>query len=273
MFLLTSTIWFIFTIFHNVVAGHNKILVSILAYHSINNTYLNSNIRNYVDLCHQGYEIKIIIHTAEFWSNELFNHYLNTYSCQSSLQFSIHLEIFSQDVFLSLANQHRYSILNEKDDFDLYIYHEDDMNVEHHHILSYLEASYRLEESSATIPSDFLVGFIRYEIIKPIQVEVKMEIDNEVSIQQDDKYRYLCDMPVQSFRLNCYNGIPYVVDEYNPHQAMWMLTKAQIRRLDSKCNFLHQQEIKLREYRGTRVYMSSFSVSYNVDFSKNVIKI
>ena len=67
-------------------------------------------------------------------------------------------------------------------------------------------------------------------------------------------------MPQQIFMPRCINNVPYLADEINPHQALWMFTKEQIKHMQHSCDFFNQNDTNFTENRGLMVYMSSFSV-------------
>ena len=252
-----------------------KVLTTLLAFNSINNQYLFRVLENYKLLCELGFAVTAIIHTADVWTDSELHTLQQNYICQNS--FIINIEVYDKDTKLSLANQHRYNMIKEQDNYDLFIYQEDDMNLTHYHILSYLNHSTFFENSASrkdsynsANSSDIILpqlGFLRYELFDESNTDnssltsTESNVDGTVSMSNQRKQlKYLCDMPTQRFSLTCMDDVPFLVDEYNPHQALWILTQKQLKQLDKSCNFLSQQDLVLDEYRGTRVYMSSFSV-------------
>ena len=253
-----------------------KVLTTLLAFNSINNEYLFRVLENYKLLCELGFAVTAIIHTADVWTDGELQTLQQNFICQNS--FIINIEVYNKDIKLSLANQHRYNVIKEQDNYNLFIYQEDDMNLTPYHILSYLNHSTFFENSASVNhsytsdnSSDIILpqlGFLRYELFDEPGVDsstltiTETAVDGTVSMSSQQKQlKYLCDMPTQRFSLTCIDDVPFLVDEYNPHQALWILTQKQLKQLDKSCNFLSQQDLILDEYRGTRVYMSSFSVS------------
>ena len=265
-----------------------KVLTTLLAYNSINNEYLFRVLENYKLLCELGFVVTAIIHTADVWTDSELQTLQRNYICQNS--FIINIEVYHKDIKLSLANQHRYNMIKEQDNYDLFIYQEDDMNLTPYHILSYLnhstffENSASLKDSYANTNSSNIIlpqlGFLRYELFDEPSADnstltiTETNVDGTVSMSSQGKQlQYLCDMPTQRFSLACIDDIPFLVDEYNPHQALWILTQKQLKELNKACNFLSQQNLILEEYRGTRVYMSSFSVRYSSTYISTVLSI
>lgn len=109
---------------------------------------------------------------------------------------------------------------------------------------------------------DEMLGYLRYEEINEATTYFNGDLD--MAVQKPNGGRFIIEMPLPLFGLHCIGNIPYILDNVNPHQAFWMMTRDQLLHLEQKCDFLHQQHHLLREERATMVYMSSFSVSVRV---------
>ena len=184
----------------------------------------------------------------------------------------------------------------QEDDIDIR-YHHVEMFVELTHHIERVGLQQEKEADTNEEWSFPLVGFFRYEKLdnhtkrnnnENVLVSGDVQNGGEIIPDEEDQWkkpeldtlnndltwsikdplsekdltgRYAIEDPMQVPLLSrCVAGIPFVADEVNPHQAFFMLTKRQILALDAKCNFFSQGEIVLKENRGQRVYMSSFSI-------------
>ena len=233
-----------------------KILVIIVAFNSLNNIYLQSQISNYIKTINLelSYEIKVLIMTSESWSNEFYHNFtlINQHS-----RLTIDVMKYPIQVGIKLSIYHRKIIENMISDYDLFIYQEDDMEVLHHHISLYLK--YHNNSDFTLNSNNQLLGFIRYETI-----EHSTEFhNNNMNIHRihDSNDNYLFEYPPAKFMQICYHNEPFILDNVNPHQGMYILTKSEILKLQNKCNFFEHDMKGLLKERYIREYMSSISVS------------
>jgi hypothetical protein len=221
-------------------------------------------IENYWDLCERdiGFVLRIVIHTVEVWDNERLHRLRDQNQCVNDLtgevQLSIHFEYFDASVKLDLAGKHRRTMARFVTDFDLFIYQEDDMMVTAESVQLFLYYTSQIEshaqQANLTAVQIPIVGFTRYEILD--QTTIKDTIEPHPANR-----RFVSEAPVPTYTLSCLNNVPYFVDNISPHQAMFMLTKTQVLRLQNSCQFLNQDYTKLPHSRSKRIYMSTFSVS------------
>lgn len=117
------------------VQGSTSILIVVAAYLSKNNVYLNHGVNRWLDICESGYEVTVLIQTVEMWSINEMNRFRNLCQCmRTNAALPIFFEVFDRDVGLKLTMKHRKTIEINVNDFDLFIYQEDDMAVGSEHI-------------------------------------------------------------------------------------------------------------------------------------------
>jgi hypothetical protein len=247
-------------------------------------------------MCAGGHRVKVVIHTVDKWSNERYHDEISPLKkCYHQFgdttipAMDIELEIFDPSVKLELTSKHRQTVQRNIRGYDIFIYQEDDIDITLAHLEHYIRGTVQLESLAPfhDLNKDNeglqVIGFLRYEVIgdkshKAAGLAVN-DPDNPTVIHSHSNApkidgrifsseapspptnkRYLIDMPQQIFAPRCVNGVPYVADELNPHQAFWILSREQILLLNETCAFLTQDQIALKESRGQMVYMSSFSV-------------
>jgi SAM-dependent methyltransferase len=115
----------------------------------------------------------------------------------------------------SLPFRHRQLFAERIDDYDLFIYSEDDTLVEERHLDTFVELTRRL-------PSELVTGFLRYEL-------------DEHGHRSYNDLDYGFHFDPTSARL--VDGV-LVAEHTNPHAAMWMLTREQLRRVVDHPDFL-----------------------------------
>ncbi|MDA1276150.1 MAG: hypothetical protein O2960_19215 [Verrucomicrobia bacterium] len=81
---------------------------------------------------------------------------LNRYSFRSSQM------MFKPDIKFDLAMQHRRVMIDKQDDFDLFIYAENDILITEENLIAFCD-------SNEFLPHPYAAGFIRYEHFKGIQ--------------------------------------------------------------------------------------------------------
>lgn len=115
----------------------------------------------------------------------------------------------------SLPFLHRPYFSERLDDYDLFIYTEDDTLLEEHHITAFLEVNDRL-------PEDAVPGFLRFEV--------------------DSRGRRSYNDIAYGFHWDPTSAVTIEGELYaqhtNPHSAMYMLTRAQLQRVIATGDYL-----------------------------------
>lgn len=276
-------------------ADVTRVLVIVNAYHSRENEYLLRTIETYHrDFCINNEtkrDIRIIIQTTDIWTIDeyvyVFSKYKHCPIRSNTHSFSIDIDVYHPDIRNHLSEYHRHRVSQLLDHYDLFIYQEDDMAINVTHIDMFVNYTYLLRAAvkvDDSIPSSnkldnknsmnsyeqpealhYIIGFTRYEHLNE---ESSFRCDNcDFTIDHGADNSFLIESPMEypiqaEGKLQCIEGTLYIIDDFNPHQAFWMLTKEQITRLDSQCNFLQQSAQGLIFPAYIREYMSSLSVRF-----------
>lgn len=208
-----------------------RILGMVLAFDNSRLEALRRSLENYVFMCEAGWDPTVVIYTTIYYSAEelrRLNYMTYCYRTGSSLplRFSLH----DPSIRFDLAGVHRYTLYAEQDNFDLFVYHEDDMIITLQHVVAYTMETALLEKRfGSNFTSTHSIGFIRIQREPSPSV-----IGSEV----------LCEIP-RFMRVSIPSPFdrveyPYVQLRIQVHQAMWMLTRSQVKGLQTRCGFMNQ---------------------------------
>lgn len=194
------------------------------------------SVNEYVSMCESGWTPTIIIFTTVKWSNSMVR-YLKMkafcYRLQDSIKFRF--SNHNESVGDELAKFHRQVVFNEIKNFDVFIYHEDDMIFKHSQLIAYLSETLKL---NSVVPDqqvfDFQIGFLRYRrILRTGEIHHAAWNDVEMISQE-----VLEEEP--SLTPICMGGSPYLIVDGDLTQSAWILTQTQVIALQAKCSFLNQ---------------------------------
>lgn len=174
-----------------------RILVSIATYGSKNREYLQKVINEY--RAFKKYKVDITIHGTDPLD-------------RSDVDF-IQYDNPKNTVFL-----HRAEFINKQDDYDYYIFTEDDMLITEATIDTYLK-------HDTTLPEDYCMGFLRFErVSEPTRylIDLWLNIDN---------YTYIKDTNLVMNRTSYFRVT-------NPHQACYMLSRKKLKYVIANSTYL-----------------------------------
>ena len=149
-----------------------RILIAIAAYDFSQLPHLEEVIDAYQDLCVSGpSKVDVVIHATIPYPVtliDLWNSRLNP-SCKDVFSLSIILKPSS--IRLHLVDCHRPMFYEKINDYDLFIYTEDDIRVSPRTVAAYLYETAQVQKVvGRTRASDFNVGIVRYEYNYPSNV-------------------------------------------------------------------------------------------------------
>lgn len=175
-----------------------KILVCISNYGNTQINFLKQILSEYN---HMDFEIDVILDTTYRLDLSLFEN------------INIQMNLYRRSIKRKLVFKHRENVVNNKDNYDLFLYTENDLLITKQNIIQYLDITKKL-------PKNYITGFLRYE-----------EKNNE---------KYLIDVVSEwyTFRQKniLLNGEKYFTME-NLHQGSWILTKDQLEKAIKSKNF------------------------------------
>jgi hypothetical protein len=174
-----------------------KILISIATYGSKNLKYLNQIIDNYKSFT--KYNIDIIVNGTDVIQ-------------RNDIKFIQHINPKNTVYF------HRDEFVNNLNNYDLFIFSEDDILINEHTIDTYLKYDSKL-------PLNYILGFLRFERIREYATT-----------------KYLIDMwkipghPISGTTIKIENESYFSV--INPHQSCYILTKDKLKHVIENSNYL-----------------------------------
>ncbi len=190
----------------------------------------------YQSMCEGGWDPTIVFFTTTVWSAQMrrvFRQKAFCYRTNSSVP--IRISLHEATIGTNLGAQHRSYMQNEVDNFDVFVYHEDDILFKYSHLVGYLHETKVLHNLLPTRGLwDTCVGFQRYRRLRR-DGDVHGGHPGDVDIIEQD---LLEELP--GFKPICVESVPYLKIEGNIHQAMWVLTRSQVNLLQLKCSFLNQ---------------------------------
>jgi hypothetical protein len=211
----------------------NRFLIQILHYNLHHFDSLQLLLNEFNSMCEGGWEPTIMLHTCANYSEYLMYEVVEKIYCYRIHNYlPITVRQYDSDVGIWLAAPHRRAAKEFINDFDLFMYIEDDMIFTYSHLTAFIRESIKLQQ---ILPEnsmiDYSIGFQRYRT-KHFTKEEKV---NEANVIQE----YLEELP--TFDHLCWGDRPYVVcheEEAGVHQALWILTKEQLLELDKRCQYL-----------------------------------
>jgi len=228
----------------NAILSDLRILIAIAAYDFSQMPHLEEVLDAYGDLCATGAYVDVIIHATVPYPLVLID-LLNTRLRNCASHFSLKVILVSPTVRLHLVDLHRPMFYDKLEEYDLFIYTEDDIRISPKLIASYLTETKVLQDRIGYDASlNYNVGMVRYEYNFPSNVAM------------DDKTRHATQNVTRVYWEHSYKSpaVPKVVDivgkdgkspqvlsEYvhmkNHHQGMFLATRDLLKAWKKKCQF------------------------------------
>lgn len=219
-----------------------RILVVIASYDFSQIPHLEEVLDAYQDLCTTGAsKVDVVIHSTVPYPVtliDLFNTRLLP-SCKGS--FSISVVLKSPSLRLHLVDCHRELFYSKIDDYDLFIYTEDDIRVTPRTVAAYVDETDKLKAMFGVRHSDYNVGIVRYEYNYPSNVV----IDDKTRHATQNVTRVYWEHGQYPVFTKAIDAVP--VDQLqdthvhmkNHHQGMFLATSDLLKawRERSGCNF------------------------------------
>ncbi len=202
-----------------------RILIAIASYDFSQFPLLEEVLDSYQDACVAGAHVDLYIHTVVPYTVALIDMLNARYSCKG---FQITIAVQSPAVRLNLVDRHRTLFYEKIDDFDLFIYSEDDIKVSPTTMMAYLEETKRVEQLVGKSPAeDYNIGIVRYEYNYPPDVI----IDDKTRHATQNVTRVYWEHPWKPLFPKCIDIAPQeevqkkYVTMQNHHQGMFLATR------------------------------------------------
>lgn len=145
---------------------NNRLVSFILSYDNNHVDPLMLIFNEYKTMCESGWNVTIIIFTTFQYRQDtlaLFNQKLYCFRTNSFVP--LQLIIHEKSIGIYLSEQHRLYLVNHYNDFDVFVYHEDDLIFQYNHLIAYLTeinilASHYTDRRKAL--KYYCIGFQRY---------------------------------------------------------------------------------------------------------------
>jgi hypothetical protein len=141
-----------------------RLLVAIAAYDFSQLPHLEEVLDGYHDVCVAGAAVvKVVLHTTVAFPVTLLDLLQTRFPCPN---FFMEIILKLPRIRLHLVDCHRQLFYDHLEEYDIFIYSEDDQRVTPRTVATYLEETAKvakLVEGTKWKPSDFNVGIVRYE--------------------------------------------------------------------------------------------------------------
>jgi hypothetical protein len=147
---------------------NNKIMGLLLSYDLCHIDPLILILNEYISMCEGGWSTTMVLFTTADWTPKLRRYMKYKSFCYRIENYvDIRYEMYNKSVGVNLGAFHRKYIEKEKDNYEMFIYHEDDVVIKHTHIAAYLHDTKKLHHlnKEKSMLYDHLLGFQRYRLI------------------------------------------------------------------------------------------------------------
>jgi hypothetical protein len=217
-----------------------RILIAIAAFDFSQLPHLEEVLDAYSDLCATGAQVDLIVHATVPYPITLIDLLNTRLTCLNPAgRFDVKISLVSPTVRLHLVDIHRPLFYEKIEEYDLFIYTEDDIRVTPRTIAAYLHETKVLQDKIGFEKSlNYNVGIVRYEYNFPSNVLM------------DDNTRHATQNVTRVYWEHSYHtpAFPKVVDvvpdlnqEYvhmkNHHQGMFLATRDLLKAWKKRCQF------------------------------------
>jgi hypothetical protein len=217
-----------------------RIFIAIAAFDFSQLPHFEEVLDGYSDLCASGALVDVIVHATVPYPVTLIDLLNTRLTCVNPAgRFTVTLSLYSPGVRLHLVDIHRPLFYEKLEEYDLFIYTEDDIRVSPRTVAAYLHETKVLQDKIGFEKSlAYNVGLVRYEYNFPSNVLM------------DDKTRHVTENVTRVYWEHSYQfpAFPKVVDvvpdldtEYvhmkNHHQGMFLATRDLLKAWKERCQF------------------------------------
>jgi hypothetical protein len=239
--------------------NNNKILSMVLAYNMNHFESLIHIFDQYVSMCEGGWNPKVVLFISANYTYSVKAEKMIDYKtfCHR-LNRTVEIEYKYVNASKNLASYHRNYTAKVIDDFDIFVFQEDDMILTYHNIVSWIYETWKL--NSLLINGEmknYAIGFIRFRRVYLIPSSESLKSYSGKDITNEDIIgtEFIEEEP--EIRYSCISDQKYMILSGNTHQSFWIFSKDQIVSLQNRCQFLNHS--RLGES-GTIEYMTDFSI-------------
>lgn len=214
---------------------NNKVMAFLLTFNFYHLDPVLLILNEFVSICESGWRPTVVIQTTVEWTPEIMQ-YLRRKSFCYARNSSIEIRIDRHDpsVGIGLSATHRPYLYNEVNNYDLFVYLEDDIVFKSTSLAAFVHETKKLYELHQ--PHNILwthtIGFQRFR---------RLNRDSEVGhYGEQDLFESELLEETPGFEPICMRDRePYLWVRGNLHSGMWIFTKQQVLMLHEKCSFMN----------------------------------
>jgi hypothetical protein len=211
---------------------HNRIMSFILAFSFGHIDPLLLIFNEYVSMCEGGWDPTIVVFTTSNWTDTMVRFVRQrTYCYRTGRSIPVRLSVHDKSVGTGLAMHHKPVLQKELNNFDFFVYHEDDIVFKHSHLAAYLNETRTLAEIDPEGGLyNYVIGFQRFR-------RLLRGGDLNAPYGENDIFEQELFEEMPTFTPICHKDHPYLQVSGNTHQAIWAFTTIQMHILQEKCHF------------------------------------
>lgn len=225
---------------------HNlKILVAIASFDFSQLPHLEETLDGYHDVCLAGVaKLDIYIHTTVVYPVAWLDMWRTRFNCP---QFTLTFVIQNKSVRLHLVDLHRHLFYEELQNYDLFVYTEDDIRVSPTTVAAYWQETQALKARQPQLDYTlFNVGIVRYELNFPsvvIDDKTRHATEKVTRVYWEHSGPLHNNKPILPFAAQGLNHLntedTHYVHMKNHHQGMFLATRQHLQRWEElpNCKF------------------------------------
>ena len=218
-----------------------KVLVAVVAFDFSQVPHLEELLDSYYDLSAGGSVVDVVVYSTVPWPVRYIDMLNTRFPNNAEGTFTITIHLKSPSTRLHLVDFHRTLFYERLDDYDLFIYTEDDIRVGPGTVATYMAESKRLESTlGQTKAMQYNVGVVRYEYSFPSNMIIddgtRHVTQNVTRVYWEHSWRPA--IPKALDQVPPKNGLPdYYVEMQNHHQGMYLATQDRLKAWKDRCAF------------------------------------
>ena len=176
---------------------NNRVLGLICHYNMDHIDSLYLILTEYVSMCEGGWEPKIVLFTtADYTPPTRRIMQYRTYCYRTNASLALEYSVHDPSISINLAAQHRRYMNGQVKNFDVFIYHEDDMIFKFHQLSAFL---FEIRKLQRLIPDtalrDNTFGFLRYRRLNANHGYLAKDVVEQELLDEEPAFHHICIGP------------------------------------------------------------------------------